>query len=108
MSRSTHDSKGSLTSSFTSTTGGVMTVEVGAITGDLELLTYPTENNYGIEALVRYAGARDQYRVAGSPVAATDTGPHQAAHDRILQRLTTPGRIGASGELPTDLTENAK
>ena len=84
-----------------------MTVEVGAITGDLELLTYPTENNC-IEALVGYAGARDQYKVAGSPVAATDPGPHQLVHDRILNRLTTPGRTGAAGELPTDLTKNAK
>ena len=80
-----------------------MTVEVGAITGDLELLTYPTENNC-IEALVGYTGARDQYKVAGSPVTTDSPGPPQAAHDVILQRLTTPGRIEASGELPADLT----
>lgn len=103
MSRPTHDPQGGLASLFTSTTGGVMTVEVGAITGDLELLTYPIENN-SIEALVRYAGARDQYKVAGSPVAATDSGPHQVTHDCILQRLTTPGRIEAAGELPADIT----
>lgn len=82
-----------------------MTVEVGAITGDLELLTYPTENN-SIEALVGYIGARDQYKVAGSPVTTTHPGPHQAAHDRILQWLTTPGSTGAAGELATDLTKN--
>lgn len=81
-----------------------MTVEVGAITGDLELLTRPTENYTGIEALVRYAGARDQYTVAGSPFATTDPEPHQDTHDRILKQLTTPGKVGAAGELPVDIT----
>lgn len=80
-----------------------MTVEVGAITGDLELLTHPTENNNSIEALVRYTGARDQYTVAGSPIRPTDPEPHQDTHDRILEQLTTPGRIEAAGELPVDL-----
>ena len=92
-----------LTSRFTSTTGGVMTLEVGAITGDLELLTRPTGNDDGIEALVGYTGARDQYTVAGSPIATTST--HQNTHDRILEKLTTPGRLGAAGELPVDLTK---
>jgi len=81
-----------------------MTVEVGAITGDLELRTHPTENNNGIEALVRYTGARDQYTVAGSPIRPTAPEPHRDTHDRILQQLTTPGRIEAAGDLPVDLT----
>jgi hypothetical protein len=38
---------------FASTPGGVLTVEVGAITGDLELLTRPTPDGRGVEALVR-------------------------------------------------------
>jgi hypothetical protein len=79
-----------------------MTVEVGAITGDLELLTHTTGNDDEIEALVKYAGARDQYTVAGSPMPTTN--PHQDTHDRILERLTTPGRTEAAGELPVDLT----
>ena len=79
-----------------------MTVEVGAITGDLELLTYPLGNDHEIEALVRYTGARDQYTVAGSPISTTNT--HQNTHDRMLEKLTTPGRTGAAGELPVDLT----
>ena len=103
MSGASQKPGASLTSGFTSTTGGVMTVEAGAITGDLELLTRPTGNDDGIEALVGYTGARDQYTVAGSPV--TSTSPHQDTHDRILERLTTPGTTGAAGELPVDLTE---
>ena len=100
MSGATQDPRASLTSPFTSTTGGVMTVEVGAITGALELLTHPAKNN-GIVALVRYAGARDQYTVAGSPIPSTDA--HRDTHDRILKQLTTPGKVEAAGELPVDL-----
>jgi hypothetical protein len=89
-----------LKSSFTSTTGGVLTVEVGAITGDLELLTRPADS--GIEAEVRYAGARDLYTVTGSPVPTTDT--HHKAHEAILKQLTTPGNLEHGNELPVDLT----
>jgi hypothetical protein len=89
-----------LQSSFTSTTGGVLTDEVGAITGELELLTRPAEGD--IEAMVRYAGARDLYTVSGSPVPVTYT--HVKAHEAILQKLTTPGRIEQGNELPVDLT----
>jgi hypothetical protein len=89
-----------LKSPFSSTTGGVLTVEVGAITGDLELLTRPTIS--GIQTEVRYAGARDLYTVTGSPVPTTDT--HQKAHESILKQLTTPGRIEQGNELPVDLT----
>ena len=102
MSGASQNSGTSLTSRFTSTTGGVMTVEVGAITGELELQTHPTGNDHEIRALVRYAGARDQYTVVGSPIPTTD--PHQDTHDLILEQLTTPGRTGAAGELPVDLT----
>ena len=87
-------------SPFTSTTGGVMTDEVGAITGELELLTRP--GGSGIEARVRYAGARDLYTLSGSPV--PSVGTHGQAHQNILRRLTTPGRDEGENELPVDLT----
>jgi hypothetical protein len=89
-----------LTSPFTSTVGGVMTVEVGAITGELELLTRPAGS--GIEAQVRYAGARDLSTIAGSPARSSAT--HHKAHDTILERLTTPGKSEAGNEPPVDLT----
>ena len=89
-----------LKTSFTSTTGGVLTVEVGAITGDLELLTRPADS--GIEAEVRYAGARDLYTVIGSPVPTTDT--HHKTHEAILEHLTTPANLEDGNELPVDLT----
>jgi hypothetical protein len=89
-----------LNSHFTSTTGGVMTVEVGAITGDLALRTHPADS--GIEVRVGYAGARDLYTVTGSPVRTTQT--HRKAHETILGRLTTPGEVEDDNEHPVDLT----
>jgi hypothetical protein len=93
-------------SSLSSTTGGVMTEEVGAITGELELLTRVTPDG-GIEVMVRYAGARDLYTVSGSPLRAVsahrDRAEHRAAHERILKSLTTPGRIEGGNEKPVDL-----
>ena len=83
-----------------------MTDEVGAITGELELQTSRTPDG-GIEAMVRYAGAQDLYTVSGSPVRATSEHPdqveHRAAHERILETLTTPGRVECGNEMPVEL-----
>jgi hypothetical protein len=58
---------------------------------------------------VRYAGARDLYTVSGSPVHTVSEHPgqveHRATHERILEALTTPGRIEGGNELPVDLLE---
>jgi hypothetical protein len=95
-------------SSFSSTTGGVMTEEVGAITGDLELMTRVTPGGE-IEAKVRYAGAKDLYTVSGSPVRAVSERPeqveHRAAHERILETLTTPGKVESGNEMPVALLD---
>ncbi len=104
MSNAGQDPPTELRSPFGSTTGGVMTVEAGAITGDLELITRPTTDGSRVEALVRYAGARDLYTIFGSPVPTTNT--HADQHQRILQQLTTPGRVEFMGELPVDVTSS--
>jgi hypothetical protein len=92
-----------LRSSFASTTGGVMTEEAGAITGDLELLTRPSAAEEGpIDVLVRYAGADEWYTVSGSPVPAGPGDP-RASHEAALARLTTPGLVEGGNELPVDL-----
>jgi hypothetical protein len=102
----------SLRSTFVSTTAGVMTDEVGAITGELELLTCVTPDGRGIEVLVSYAGARDLYTVSGSPVRAATLSEragqaeHRAAHERILETLTTPGRVESGNEKPVDLLDD--
>ena len=106
MSRSESE-RSSLSSAFVSTTGGVMTEEAGAITGELELLTRVTPDGGAVEATVRYAGAQDVYTVLGSPLHAVSRRPdqaeHRAAHERILEALTTPGRSEGGNEMPVDL-----
>ena len=103
MNGAGQDLKAELRSAFTSTRGGVMTIEAGAITGKLELVTRPAAGGNGIQALVRYAGARDLYTVAGSPVRAPSAEAHEDAHQRMLKRLTTPDSAEDAGELPVDL-----
>jgi hypothetical protein len=87
-----------------------MTDEVGAITGELELLTRATPDGRGIEAMVRYAGAQDLYTVSGSPVRAVSERPaqakHRAAHERILETLTTPAGFESGNEKPIDLIDD--
>ena len=61
---------------------------------------------------MRYAGAQDLYTVSGSPVrAATPSeragqAEHRATHERILESLTTPGRVESGNEMPVDLLED--
>jgi hypothetical protein len=86
-----------------------MTDEAGAITGELELLTHVTPDGGGIEAMVRYVGTRDLYTVSGSPIHAASGRPDQVeyrvAHERILETLTTPGRVESGNEMPVDLLD---
>ena len=60
--------------------------------------------------MVRYAGTHDLYTVSGSPVRGVsgrpDQGEHHAAHERVLDALTTPGRIEGGSETPVDLLED--
>ena len=76
-------------STFTSTTGGVMTGEAGAITGELELLCRPGLG--GLDVLVRYAGADGWYTVSGSPVRVQ--GDPDDAPGRVARHLGTPGPV---------------
>ena len=104
------NSSAELRSTFGSTTGGVMTEEAGAVTGELELLTRPTPDGTAIAALVRYAGAQDLYTISGSPVRAIseisdqglDQAEHRAAHERVLEALITPEKtIGGNSQAVT-------
>ena len=87
-----------------------MTDKVGAITGELELLTCVTPDGSAVEAKVRYAGAQDLYTISGSPVRTVSERPdqaaHCAAHERILETLTKPGSVEGSNERPVDLLED--
>jgi hypothetical protein len=88
--------EGEVRSTITSTTGGVMTKEVGAVTGDLELAT--SVGAGGAEAAVRYVGADEWYTVEGSPIEVVNSGGSSSPklrdmHERIVGHLTTPGKI---------------
>lgn len=83
-------------STFQSTTGGVMTVEAGAISGDLEVCTKTVEN--GVEVTIRYVGANEWYVVEGSPIA-----DREGCHERVIERLTTPGEKEGFNEKPVSV-----
>jgi hypothetical protein len=94
-------------SPLTSTTGGVMTEEVGAVTGDLEVVTRPVSAGV-FEVLVRYAEADEWYIVAGGRMRSDDRGGSSQCdlwglHERVLERLTAPGRVVQGNEEPTNL-----
>lgn len=92
-----------LRSTFTSTAGGVMTEEAGAVTGHLELLTRSADEG-SVAVLVGYAGADEWYTVSGSPVTRpVGVNSYQAVHEALLVRLTTPGPYEGGNELPVDL-----
>ena len=76
-------------STFTSTTGGVMTEDAGAVTGELELLCKPETD--GLHVAVRYAGADEWYTVSGSPVRIQ--GNPDDAMGRVPEHLSKPGPV---------------
>ncbi len=93
-------------STFASTTGGVMTKEAGAVTGDLEISTHP--EGVSLAVSVRYAGAEEWYTVEGSPISLSNEAPlspdeHRDLHQRVLGHLTSPGRVVDGNELPVSL-----
>jgi len=69
--------------------GGVMTEEVGVVTGDLELRT--TIDSAGVvTAKVRYAGANEWYRVRGGSCKLADERDHAAVHSVLVGVLNRP------------------
>lgn len=86
---------------FTSTAGGVMTKEAGAITGELELSTRPAEET--LEVLIRYAEAEEWYTVEGSPVSLEEETDPGELHERVVAHLTKPGRRTSGNEEPVSL-----
>ena len=78
-----------------------MTEEAGAVTGDLELLTRPSDEGR-VEVLVGYAGADEWYTVSGSPLP-VEGRALRASHEALLAHLTTPGPYEGDNEMPVDL-----
>jgi hypothetical protein len=91
---------------ITSTIGGIMTKEVGAVTGELEVLT--RHRVECIEVAVRYAGAEEWYTVEGSPIDldnASSLPPSELRelHEHVVRHLTTPGKVVEGNEQATSL-----
>ena len=86
-----------------STLGGVMTDEVGAVTGDLEISTRLLDDSGLLDVRVRYAGAEEWYTVAGSPVASGNRYPATDLHERVVEYLTAPGLVVGGNEEPASL-----
>jgi hypothetical protein len=90
-------------STICSTAGGVMTDEVGTVTGDLEIVTRVAAER--LDASVRYAGADEWYTVTGSPVSLDAAGRYTPAnlHERAVNYLTKPGPVVDGNEEPVSL-----
>jgi hypothetical protein len=77
-----------LTSVFKAGPGGVMTDEVGVVTGDLELRTTLTDGAVTVE--VRYEGADEWYRLSAADCHLADPADHEPLHHALLGILNRP------------------
>ena len=76
-----------LSSLFVAGPGGIMTDEVGVITGDLELKTVAEAGV--LRALVRYEGAEEWYAITGG-TCPLDPVDHPSVHSLLLGVLNRP------------------
>jgi hypothetical protein len=86
-------------STFTSTAGGVMTEEAGAVTGELELFCRPEAGR--LHVAVRYAGTDEWCTVSASPV--RSRGDNNETQARLLRHLRRPGPVVGENEKATSL-----
>lgn len=103
--RAANEEPRELRTAFASTTGGVLTEEVGAVTGDLEAAT--TIESVSFQVSVRYSGAKEWYKVVGSPVPIASDHTrfsHTEMHQQVLAALTRPATTRAANELAVDLS----
>ncbi|WP_447004802.1 hypothetical protein ACRAKI_35360 [Saccharothrix isguenensis] len=73
---------------FVAGPGGVMTDEVGVVTGDLELRTSLADGE--LRATVRYEGAEEWYAITGASCRLADPADHDAVHEVLLGVLHRP------------------
>ena len=78
-----------LVTTFHATPDGVMTDEVGVITGDLELRT-TVESDGTLRLAVRYTGAAESYTLTGSGARLHDPRDAQAVHTILTRQLRRP------------------
>ncbi|MFK0288438.1 hypothetical protein ACIQVL_49385 [Streptomyces sp. NPDC090499] len=73
--------------------GGVMTDDVGVITGDLTVAVHLSDDGHSAHATVQYTGADEWYTLTGSPAPIPD-GDLAGYHHSLLDRI----RHGRSAE----------
>lgn len=78
-----------LTATFHATPDGVMTDEVGVITGDLELRA-TVEDDGTLRLAVRYAEAAEWYTLTGSGAHLHDPRDAEAIHTTLTRQLARP------------------
>jgi hypothetical protein len=88
-------------STISSTAGGVMTDEAGAVTGVLEIATRLDAEKLYVS--VRYAGAEEWYTVTGSPVSLGERFSLTDLHELVVSHLTSPGPVVDGNEEPVSL-----
>jgi hypothetical protein len=71
---------------FTAGPGGVMTDEVGVVTGDLTLKT-TVDSGGAVTQFVQYQQADEWYRLTGAPDRIPDGGDIEALHTATVTRL---------------------
>jgi hypothetical protein len=79
----------SLVSPFTAGQGGVMTDDVGVITGKLELTT-TLNDRLEITVQVRYQGADEWYRITAADTSVHEPADHRSVHHALLGILNRP------------------
>jgi hypothetical protein len=72
---------------FVAKPGGVMTDEVGTVTGDLTLLTELAEDGT-VRVLVQYVGAEEWYRVTDAPTSLPAGATLEALHAELIRSLS--------------------
>ncbi|SFS86888.1 hypothetical protein [Saccharopolyspora flava] len=77
-----------LRTTVTAPPGGVMTDEVGVITGDLELATACEDG--AVTVWIRYDGAEEWYRLSAADCHLHDQRDHQPLHDCLAAVLNRP------------------
>jgi hypothetical protein len=75
-----------LTSNFVAKPGGVMTDEVGTVTGELTLRTELADDD-AVRVLVQYLGADEWYRLTDAPTSLPSGTTLEAVHAALLARL---------------------
>jgi hypothetical protein len=80
-------------SDFTAKPGGVMTDEVGVITGEVTLVT-EVDDAGGVIARVRYKDADEWYVVTDSPSSIPDGSDIDTVHAQAVAQFSSPGGPG--------------